>query len=395
MRMRKLWGGVIAALALCCAVSVAAPVTARAASVRLTPKGSFENNRFHLTYTIPSDWKVEDDAVIDPLADLFDLMLATAKSQGYKIDYYPSMPGDSNECTVTVVNGNADVYFYYVAGSFSLTTDANSTVTNEDDGASFWDLTSLDFGDSVTRASLMNGNSIKSSLAVSGYMGSKSEGASRANSYFSSKFGNGAGKDAAKLAPNSSLGFETGFAIDGPRVTNNNADKQFGWSTPITLSPARRVLNVTKTWVTDDGGTPAESVSVAITKGGQAYKTVTLKPAGWSYTETVFDNDAAYQVDEQTVDGFTTTYKTTESTDDKGQRVTTFAITNDDVKKPAPTPKPTSKPTPKSAAKATPKAAGKAIPKTGDAGNGAAAALVLGAGTLAAGFALALKKRTN
>ncbi|MCF0233452.1 MAG: LPXTG cell wall anchor domain-containing protein, partial [Thermoguttaceae bacterium] len=67
----------------------------------------------------------------------------------------------------------------------------------------------------------------------------------------------------------------------------------------------------------------------------------------------------------------------------------------DDVKKPAPTPKPTSKPTPKSAVKATPKAAGKAIPKTGDAGNGAAAALVLGAGTLAAGFALALKKRTN
>lgn len=126
--------GVVAALALCCAVAIAAPVTARAASVRLTPKGSFENNRFHLTYTIPSDWKVEDDAVIDPSSDLFDLMLATAKSQGYKIDYYPSMPGDSNECTVTVVNGNADAYFYYVAGSFSLTTDANSTVTNEDDG---------------------------------------------------------------------------------------------------------------------------------------------------------------------------------------------------------------------------------------------------------------------
>ena len=109
----------------------------------------------------------------------------------------------------------------------------------------------------------------------------------------------------------------------------------------------------------------------------------------------VFDNDTTYQVNEQAVDGFTATYKTTESTDDKGQRVTTFAITNDDVKKPAPTPKPTSKPTPKSAVKATPKAAGKAIPKTGDAGNGAAAALALGAGTLAAGFALALKKRTN
>ena len=99
------------------------------------------------------------------------------------------------------------------------------------------------------------------------------------------------------------------------------------YNPPAPYIPPTKTICVGKVWVTDDGGTPAESVDVQILKNGEAYKVVTLSDAnGWNYSEAVIDDGAKYTAQEVTsVDGFVSSV--TEDGD-------TITITNDDVKKP-------------------------------------------------------------
>ncbi|MCI5747167.1 Cna B-type domain-containing protein [Eubacterium pyruvativorans] len=99
------------------------------------------------------------------------------------------------------------------------------------------------------------------------------------------------------------------------------------YNPPAPYIPPTKTIRVSKVWVTDDGGTPAESVDVQILKNGEAYKVVTLSDAnGWNYSEAVIDDGAKYTAQEVTsVDGFVSSV--TEDGD-------TITITNDDVKKP-------------------------------------------------------------
>lgn len=99
------------------------------------------------------------------------------------------------------------------------------------------------------------------------------------------------------------------------------------YNPPAPYIPPVKTIRVSKVWVTDDGGTPAESVDVQILKNGEAYKVVTLSDAnGWNYSEAVIDDGAKYTAQEVTsVDGFVSSV--TEDGD-------TITITNDDVKKP-------------------------------------------------------------
>ncbi len=92
-------------------------------------------------------------------------------------------------------------------------------------------------------------------------------------------------------------------------------------------TPVFRTIQVHKNWITDNGGTPLNSVTVQINKNGAAYRTVELNAENnWTYSENVVSGTDVYTATELThVDGFNTTVAT--SSDGN-----TITITNDDVK---------------------------------------------------------------
>lgn len=292
---------------------------------------------FTLHYVIRKDY---DSKIFtfDPYSDFFRIAVLYGlenwvnNGKGRILQYYPAMPGDRNYVEIMITNESGKK-FYYKNGGFGLSIASDGTVVPDgldETKVDFYDLASLAFSKTEIEEQVLisERNVINSERTVNSYK-KGGRNVPVTEELLQTLFG--------KDSDTSTWGETTlysGFALDGPRITNANANKSFGWSTPITLvrdadpiPVPTKTIRVSKVWVTDDGGTPAESVDVQILKNGEAYKVVTLSDAnGWNYSEAVIDDGAKYTAQEVTsVDGFVSSV--TEDGD-------TITITNDDVKKP-------------------------------------------------------------
>lgn len=297
---------------------------------------------FTLNYVIGKDYG-NQKFTFDPYSDFFHVARIyglehwdeTFPDRVYQ--YYPAMPGDRNYVTIMITNESGKK-FYYKKGGFGLSIASDGTVVPEgpdEKKIDFYDLASLAFSktdisktDIKEQVLISEGNVINPERTVNSYK-KGGRNVPVTEELLQTLFG--------KDNDTSTWGETTlysGFALDGPRITNANAGKSFGWSTPITLvrdadpiPVPTKTIRISKVWITDDGGTPADSVDVQILKNGEAYKVVTLSDAnGWNYSEAVIDDGAKYTAQEVTsVDGFVSSV--TEDGD-------TITITNDDVKKP-------------------------------------------------------------
>ena len=294
---------------------------------------------FTLHYVIRKDY---DSKIFtfDPYSDFFRIAVLYGlenwvnNGKGRVLQYYPAMPGDRNYVVVKITNESGKK-FYYKNGGFGLSIASDGTVVPDgldETKFDFYDLASLAFSktDIEEQVLISEGNVINSERTVNSYK-KGGRNVPVTEELLQTLFGKDS--DTSTWGETGCTLF-SGFALDGPRITNDNAYKSFGWSTPITLvrdadpiPVPTKTIRVSKVWVTDDGGTPAESVDVQILKNGEAYKVVTLSDAnGWNYSEAVIDDGAKYTAQEVTsVDGFVSSV--TEDGD-------TITITNDDVKKP-------------------------------------------------------------
>lgn len=293
---------------------------------------------FTLNYVIGKDYG-NQKFTFDPYSDFFRIARiyglenweGTFNNRVYQ--YYPSMPGDRNYVIIKITNKSGKK-FYYKNGGFGLSIASDGTVVPEVQAGTeidFYDLVSLAFSENeVGDESLVAENKIDPSRTVNSYI-KEGNSVPVTEELLQTLFGKDS--DTSTWGETGCTLF-SGFALDGPRITNANVGKSFGWSTPITLvrdadpiPVPTKTIRISKVWVTDDGGTPAESVDVQILKNGKAYKVVTLSDAnGWNYSEAVIDDGAKYTAQEVTsVDGFVSSV--TEDGD-------TITITNDDVKKP-------------------------------------------------------------
>ena len=294
---------------------------------------------FTLHYVIRKDY---DSKIFtfDPYSDFFRIAVLYGlenwvnNGKGRIFQYYPAMAGDRNYVVVNITNESGKK-FYYKNGGFGLSIASDGTVVPDgldETKFDFYDLASLAFSktDIEEQVLISEGNVINSERTVNSYK-KGGRNVPVTEELLQTLFGKDS--DTSTWGETGCTLF-SGFALDGPRITNDNAYKSFGWSTPITLvrdadpiPVPTKTIRVSKVWVTDDGGTPAESVDVQILKNGEAYKVVTLSDAnGWNYSEAVIDDGAKYTAQEVTsVDGFVSSV--TEDGD-------TITITNDDVKKP-------------------------------------------------------------
>lgn len=294
---------------------------------------------FTLHYVIRKDY---DSKIFtfDPYSDFFRIAVLYGlenwvnNGKGRILQYYPAMPGDRNYVVVKITNESGKK-FYYKNGGFGLSTASDGTVVPDgldETKFDFYDLASLAFSKTEIEEQVLisEENVINSERTVNSYK-KGGNNVPVTEELLQTLFGKD--NDTSTWGEKGCTLF-SGFALDGPRITNANAGKSFGWSTPITLvrdaDPIPvpvKTIRVSKVWVTDDGGTPAASVDVQILKNGEAYKVVTLSDAnGWNYSEAIIDDGAKYTAQEVTsVDGFVSSV--TEDGD-------TITITNDDVKKP-------------------------------------------------------------
>ncbi len=294
---------------------------------------------FTLHYVIRKDY---DSKIFtfDPYSDFFRIAVLYGlenwvnNGKGRILQYYPAMPGDRNYVVVKITNKSGKK-FYYKNGGFGLSIASDGTVVPDgldETKFDFYDLASLAFSKTEIEEQVLisEGNVINSERTVNSYK-KGGRNVPVTEELLQTLFGKDS--DTSTWGETGCTLF-SGFALDGPRITNANVGKSFGWSTPITLvrdadpiPVPTKTIRVSKVWVTDDGGTPAESVDVQILKNGEAYKVVTLSDAnGWNYSEAVIDDGAKYTAQEVTsVDGFVSSV--TEDGD-------TITITNDDVKKP-------------------------------------------------------------
>lgn len=116
----------------------------------------------------------------------------------------------------------------------------------------------------------------------------------------------------------------TGDAANGFVITNSHTPTGgSGGNTTTYIS-----LIVKKVWITDDGGTAADSVSVNLLKNGVVDRTVVLSGNNkWTYTWTGLNRADTWTVEEANVpDGFTSSTSSSASG-------TVWTITNDDVAK--------------------------------------------------------------
>lgn len=297
---------------------------------------------FTLHYVIRKDY-VSKIFTFDPYSDFFRIAVLFGlenwvnNGKGRIFQYYPAMAGDRNYVVVNITNESGKK-FYYKKGGFGLSIASDGTVVpdgrSDETKFDFYDLASLAFSKTEIEEQVLisEGDVINSERTVNSYKkGGRNVPATE--ELLQTLFGKDS-DTSTWCETGSGCTLFSGFALDGWDITNANADKSFGWSTPITLvrdadpiPVPTKTIRVSKVWVTDDGGTPAESVDVQILKNGEAYKVVTLSDAnGWNYSEAVIDDGAKYTAQEVTsVDGFVSSV--TEDGD-------TITITNDDVKKP-------------------------------------------------------------
>ena len=297
---------------------------------------------FTLHYVIRKDY-VSKIFTFDPYSDFFRIAVLFGlenwvnNGKGRIFQYYPAMAGDRNYVVVNITNESGKK-FYYKKGGFGLSIASDGTVVpdgrSDETKFDFYDLASLAFSKTEIEEQVLisEGDVINSERTVNSYKkGGRNVPATV--ELLQTLFGKDS-DTSTWCETGSGCTLFSGFALDGWDITNANADKSFGWSTPITLvrdadpiPVPTKTIRVSKVWVTDDGGTPAESVDVQILKNGEAYKVVTLSDAnGWNYSEAVIDDGAKYTAQEVTsVDGFVSSV--TEDGD-------TITITNDDVKKP-------------------------------------------------------------
>ena len=117
----------------------------------------------------------------------------------------------------------------------------------------------------------------------------------------------------------------TGDAANGFVITNSHTPTDGGGGGSTTTYTS---LTVKKVWITDDGGTAADSVSVNLLKNGDVDRTVVLSGSNnWTYTWTGLNSAYTWTVEEANVPaGFT-------SSTSSSVGGTVWTITNDDVAK--------------------------------------------------------------
>lgn len=117
----------------------------------------------------------------------------------------------------------------------------------------------------------------------------------------------------------------TGDAANGFVITNSHIPTGGGGGGSTTTYTS---LTVKKVWITDDGGTAADSVSVNLLKNGVVDRTVVLSGSNnWTYTWTGLNRADTWTVEEANVPaGFT-------SSTSSSVGGTVWTITNDDVAK--------------------------------------------------------------
>ena len=198
---------------------------------------------FTLHYVIRKDY-VSKIFTFDPYSDFFRIAVLFGlenwvnNGKGRIFQYYPAMAGDRNYVVVNITNESGKK-FYYKKGGFGLSIASDGTVVpdgrSDETKFDFYDLASLAFSKTEIEEQVLisEGDVINSERTVNSYKkGGRNVPATE--ELLQTLFGKDS-DTSTWCETGSGCTLFSGFALDGWDITNANADKSFGWSTPITL----------------------------------------------------------------------------------------------------------------------------------------------------------------